>query len=159
MNDFATADLFDVHGDRLGVLELSFLDLGGRPRFCGPIRTVKAFEDNSRVREAVSSPGNGAVLVVDAAGSMARAMVGDRLGELAVGNGWAGIVVNGCVRDAKVLRTLDIGIRALGTNPRKTEKRDQGLANVPVEIGGVRIEPDMWLYADEDGILVSTERL
>lgn len=159
MTDFATADLYDDHGDRLSVLTLPWVDLGGQPRFAGPVRTIRALEDNSRVREAVATPGDGAVLVVDGGGSMARAMVGDRLARLAVENGWVGIVVYGCVRDARILRTLPLGIRALGTQPRKTVKRDQGVADAPIEIAGVRIEPGMWVYADEDGVVVAPERL
>lgn len=159
MDEFATADLFDAYGDALGVVCTPYRDFGGRSRFCGPVRTVKAYEDNTLVREALGSVGGGAILVVDGGASMQRAMLGDRLGRLAVDNGWSGVLVNGCVRDAKILRELPLGIRALGTNPRKTEKRAQGIADVPVELDGVRVQPGMWLYADEDGIVLSATRL
>lgn len=156
---FATADLYDAHGDDLSVLEIPLEDLGGRARFSGPIATVQALEDNSKVREILSTPGHGRVLVVDGAGSRRYALVGDRIAASAVENGWSGIVVHGCVRDRVALGRLALGVRALGTIPRKTEKRGQGLEGLPVRFGGVRFEPGAWLYADEDGIVVSARPL
>lgn len=110
-----TTDLCDLHGDTVRVLELALSDYGGRPAFAGPVRTLRAYEDNSRVRTLLSEPGGGAVLVVDGGGSRRRAMLGDELGALAVKNGWAGLVIDGCVRDSAVLATLPLGIKAIGT--------------------------------------------
>lgn len=156
---FTTADLYDAHGDALDVLEIPLLDLGGRPRFSGRIATLKTYEDNTRVRQRLSEPGEGRVLVIDGAGSLRYALVGDQLGRLAVENGWSGIVVFGAVRDAAVLRTLDLGVRALGTCPRKTDKRDEGLAEVVVRFGGASFRPDAHIYVDEDGVVVASQNL
>ena len=152
---FATADLCDAHEDRVRVLALPWRDFGGRVAFCGPVSTVLACEDNSRVREAVAEPGNGRVLLIAGAGSLRRAMLGDLLAQKAVANGWAGVVIDGALRDSSVIATLDLGVKALGTCPRKTDKRDQGLRDVAVEIAGVRVRPGEWLYADADGVIVA----
>jgi len=132
-----------------------FLSYGERAAFNGPIATLKLFEDNGLVRQTLESPGNGRVLVIDGGGSLRRALVGDQLAALALKNGWGGIVVNGCIRDALAIGTMDIGILALDTHPRKTAKKGQGESNVAVTFGGVTFRPDEWLYADEDGVLVS----
>lgn len=153
--DFATADLCDTHGDKVRALNLPWRDFGGRPAFHGPLSTVLAFEDNSRVREAVSEPGEGRVLLIAGGGSLQRSMFGDLLAQNAVANGWSGVVIDGALRDSAVIATLDLGVKALGTCPRKTDKRDQGLRDVAVEIGGVLVHPGEWLYADGDGVLVS----
>jgi regulator of ribonuclease activity A len=157
--DFATADLYDAHADALQVLEIPLPSYGGRPRFAGEVATLKTYEDNTLVREILGRPGEGRVLVVDGAGSRRYALVGDRIGALAVENGWAGIVVHGCVRDAVALGGMSLGLRALGTCPRKTEKRKQGLEGVPLVFGGVRFEPGAWVYADEDGLVVAPRAL
>lgn len=159
---FRTADLYDAHPDLVEVVDPGLCGLrswGGRPRAHGVIRTVQALADNSKVRAALSEPGQGAVLVVDAGGATAFAMVGDRLAARAVENGWAGIVVNGCVRDAAELARLPLGIWARGTSPRKTTKRDQGVRDVEVRFGGARFTPGAFLYADEDGVLVAPRAL
>ncbi len=123
----------------------------------GPVSTVKCFEDNSRVKEAVESPGEGRVLVVDGGASLRRALVGGNLGAAAAQNGWAGIVVDGCVRDVSELAQCSIGIRALAAMPLPTEKRQQGQRDVAVQVQGVWIYPGDWLYADEDGMVVMAQ--
>ena len=156
--DFATCDLCDAHkNDSDGafrVLPPVFRDFGKRRRFAGPVSTVKCFEDNSLVKAAVDSPGQGRVLVVDGGGSMRRALVGGNLGAAAAKNGWAGVVVYGCVRDVAELAECNTGIRALAAMPLPTEKRNEGQRDVPVQVEGVWVRPGEWLYADEDGIVV-----
>ncbi|WP_311945672.1 ribonuclease E activity regulator RraA [Halomonas piscis] len=153
-----TPDICDAYPD-VQVIQASFSSFGDVTAFAGPVRTVICFEDNSRVREAVSEPGNGAVLVVDGGGSHRCAMLGDMLAEKAVANGWAGIVMYGCVRDVDVLATLPIGIQALGRHPRKSHKRGEGTRDVTVDIAGTRVAPGQWLYADSNGILVAEREL
>lgn len=155
----ATTDLCDAFEAAAQALNLPWLDLGGRIAFHGRISTVKAFEDNSRVREAVAEPGQGRVLVVDGAGSMARAMLGDLLAAKAVENGWEGIVIVGAIRDSAAIAQLDLGVKALGRCPRKTEKIGDGRRDVPLEIAGIPVRPGQWLYADADGVIVSDTAL
>jgi regulator of ribonuclease activity A len=154
-----TTDLCDAHGDAVEVLGPMFADYGGRRRFQGPATTVSCFEDNSLVRDTLETPGCGGVLVVDGGGSMRCALLGDNLGEMAVANGWAAILVYGCVRDSAALAALDLGVRALNTHPRKSVKQRAGDRNTAVTVAGVTIEPGNWLYADEDGIICSGQRL
>jgi regulator of ribonuclease activity A len=154
--EFATTDLSDAHED-LPVAAPVFSDFGGVTVFAGPIATVKVFEDNVLVRATLETPGNGRVLVVDAGGSLRRALVGDNLARLGVDNGWVGIVVNGCVRDTAELATMDIGIRALAALPKRSDKHGAGQVEIPVTFAGVTFAPGAWLYADADGILVSPE--
>lgn len=148
-----TTDLCDAHED-VRVLDLPLGDFGGRLMFHGPVSTIRALEDNSRVREAVAEPGAGRVLVIDGGGSTRRAMLGDLLAAKAVENGWAGVVVHGVIRDSEAIAGLDIGVKALGTCPRKTDKLGQGLRDVPLQFGGIAIAPGDWLYADEDGVVL-----
>jgi regulator of ribonuclease activity A len=150
-----TTDLCDDHGNQARVIEEQFIDFGGKLAFHGKVSTLLAFEDNSKVREACAEAGDGRVLVIDAGGSMRRAMLGDQIAEAAVKNGWSGVVVFGCIRDSGAIADMDLGVKALGTCPRKTEKLGQGLRNVTVRIGGTDISPGDWLYADEDGVIVS----
>ena len=152
--DFRTADLVDEHGEALQSCDLQLRQLGGRRRFHGPIRTVACFQDNALVKQVLSTPGDGAVLVVDGEGSLHTALVGDLIAGLAQGNGWAGLVVNGAVRDTEALAALDIGIKALGSNPRKSAKLAAGQVDVPVTFGGVTFRPGAHLYSDEDGVVV-----
>ena len=156
--DFATCDLCDAHrADTDGafrVLPPVFRDFGGRRRFAGPVVTVKCFEDNSLVKAALDLPGDGRVLVVDGGASLRGALVGGNIGAAAARNGWAGVLVDGCVRDVAELAALDVGIRALAPMPWPTEKRNEGQRDVPVTIQGVIVRPGEWLYADEDGIVV-----
>lgn len=156
---FATTDLCDEHPERVQVLGLPWLDLGGRPCFHGRISTIKAFEDNSRVREAVAEAGQGRVLVIDGGGSLARAMLGDLLAAKAVENGWEGIVIVGAIRDSAAIAQLDLGVKALGRCPRKTEKLGDGRRDVVLEIAGITVQPGHWLYADADGVIVSAQAL
>lgn len=154
MSTYATTDLCDAHEDAVRVVALPWRDLGGRVVFAGTVSTVRAFEDNSRVREALAEPGRGRVLVVDGGGSLRRAMLGDLLAAEAVENGWEGVVIHGVIRDSGVIATMDLGVKALGTCPRKTEKLGDGRRDVVVEIGGVTITPGQWLCADADGVVV-----
>lgn len=159
MNDFSTCDLCDAHkADADGefrVLPPAWRSFGGRARFAGPVSTVKCHEDNSRVKEAVESPGLGRVLVVDGGGSLRRALVGGNLAAAAANNGWAGLVVDGAVRDAGELAGCDVGIRALALNPMPTLRRGEGQRDVPVQMQGVWVRPGDWLYADADGMVVA----
>ena len=143
----------------LRVLEPLLGSYGGRPAFHGAIATLKLFEDNSLVRKALESPGNGRVLVVDGGGSLRCALVGDQLAQLGVKNGWAGIVVWGCIRDSRAIGQMDIGVFALATHPQKSVKRGAGEADVPVSFGGVNFLPGQHLYADEDGVIVAESAL
>ncbi|MDD3837155.1 MAG: ribonuclease E activity regulator RraA [Phenylobacterium sp.] len=150
----AVADLCDEHEGEIEVCELQFRDFGGRAAFSGPIRTVRCHEDNSRVREVLSEPGEGRVLVIDGGGSMHCALVGDNIAADAAANGWAGVVVNGCVRDVAVLAGIDLGVKALGSNPKRSVKRGEGVVDTPVAFGGVVFVPGDMLYADADGVAV-----
>jgi regulator of ribonuclease activity A len=152
--EFSTADLVDEHGEALQSCDLQLRQFGGRRRFHGPLRTVACFEDNALVRQVLSEPGDGAVLVVDGGGSLHTALVGDLIAGLAQANGWAGLVVHGAVRDTEALGGLDIGIKALGSNPRKSAKLATGQVDVPVHFGGVSFRPGEHLYSDEDGVVV-----
>ena len=157
--DFATCDLCDAQKNSTDgsfrVLPPVFRDYGKRIKFSGIVTTVKCFEDNSLVKAALDTPGNGRVLVVDGGASLRRALVGGNLGAAGAKNGWAGIVVDGCVRDSAELAACDLGIRALGLMPLPTEKRNEGQRDVTVQIQGVWVRPGDWLYADEDGIVVT----
>lgn len=156
---FLTTDLCDEHEATVRVLDPMFKPFGAHPRFQGPIETLKVFEDNTLVREVLTEPGNGRVLVVDGGGSRRCALVGDQIGELAVKNGWAGIVVYGCIRDSVALDTLPLGVRALDTHPRKSVKRGEGQRGLAITFGGVSMRPGDWLYADEDGVLLADHAL
>ena len=159
----STCDLCDAHeGDTSGafrVLPPVWRSFGAPHAFSGPVHTLRCPEDNSRVREAVNTPGEGRVLVVDGGASLRRALVGGNLAASAARNGWAGIVVHGCVRDVAELNAEQVGIRALALMPLPTEKRGEGLAEVAVQIQGVWVRPGDWLYADADGIVVSSQAL
>lgn len=150
----STADLYDERGDELASVSLQFQDLGGQTAFTGPIRTVRCLEDNGLVKSLLNSPGEGAVLVIDGAGSLNTALMGDMIAAAAVENGWAGVVINGPIRDRAAVAKLPLGVKALGSNPRKSAKDSVGEVDVPVEFGGVTFRPGAVLYADEDGILV-----
>ena len=168
---FSTCDLCDAHRDdssgNFRVLPPVFRDFGALRKFSGPVVTVKCFEDNTLVKAAVDSVGLvdtpagrvGQVLVVDAGASLRRALLGGNLGAAAARNGWAGVVIDGCVRDVAELATMNVGIRALASMPLPTEKRNEGQRDLAVQIQGQWIRPGDWLYADEDGIVVSATRL
>jgi regulator of ribonuclease activity A len=155
---FATCDLCDAHKNETSggfrVLPPVFRDFGAQRRFHGAVVTVKCFEDNSLVKAAVDSAGEGRVLVVDGGASLRRALLGGNLGAAAARNGWAGVVIDGCVRDVAELANCRTGIRALASMPLPTEKRNEGQRDVAVQIQGVWVRPGDWLYADEDGIVV-----
>ena len=155
----ATADLCDTYADRLQVCEPILQAYGGTATMGGAISTVRCFEDNSRVKEAVESEGQGRVLVVDGGGSRRHALFGGNLGRAAVKNGWSGVIVYGCIRDSAELATLPLALRALGTMPLRSEKRGEGERDVPVRFAGVTFRPGEFLYADMDGIVVSRELL
>lgn len=150
----ATADLFDQHGEALQVLNLPMRRFGARARFEGLIRTVRCYEDNSLVRQVLETHGAGQVLVVDGGGSLRVALLGDQMAALAVANGWAGLVINGVVRDSAAVDQMDLGVKALGTNPRKGIKRGDGQFDLPVAFGGVIFTPGDRLVSDEDGVVV-----
>lgn len=152
-------ELCDQFPELVRVVEPMFGNFGGRETFGGKIVTIKAFEDNSLVREQVAQPGQGKVLVVDGGGSMRRAMLGDMLAEKAEKNGWEGIIIYGCIRDVNAIGGLDLGVQALGTHPMKTDKRGLGDLNVDVTFGGVTFRPGEYVYADNNGVLVSAEPL
>jgi len=156
---YATADLMDVHEAVLQSCDLPFRDFGAQPCFHGRIRTVLCREDNVLVRHTLSGAGEGGVLVVDGGGLLHRALVGDAIAALAIENGWAGLLIHGAIRDVVALRSMPIGIKALGSNPRKSGKTGAGSVDVPVAFGGVIFEPGSYLYADEDGIVVSRKAL
>lgn len=159
----ATCDLCDVHkADRSGafrVLPPVFRDFGARRRFAGSVVTVACFEDNTPVKAAVESPGEGRVLVVDGGASLRRALLGGNLAAAAARNGWAGVVIDGCVRDVIELAACDTGLRALACIPLPTERRMPGLRDLPVQVQGVWVRPGDWLYADEDGMVVANRAL
>lgn len=158
-DEFKTADLSDLHGEKLQVCDPLFRDFGGSVRFCGPVATVKCFEDNSLVREALSESGGGRVLVVDAGGSKRCAMLGDVLADMAVKNGWVGVVMFGLIRDSADIAQMRLGVKALGTHPLKSVKKGAGERDVTVRFAGVSFTPGQHVYADEDGIVCSDEAL
>ncbi len=153
MESWAVADISDQHPEA-PIAVASFADYGAKTAFFGPISTVKVFEDNVLVRSALEEPGGGRVLVVDGGGSRRCALVGDRLAALARDNGWAGVIVYGCIRDSAVIRTMDVGVKALGTSPKRSVKRGEGHRDVTVDFAGVRWSPGHYAYADSDGVIV-----
>ena len=150
----ATADLFDERGDELDSLGLQLQDFGGRSAFDGPVRTVRCHRDNALVKTVLATPGAGSVLVIDGGGSLESALVGDLIAASAVGNGWSGIIVHGAIRDREAIRMLPLGVKALGTNPRKSAKAGVGEVDVAVTIAGVVFIPGRQVWADADGVLV-----
>ena len=161
---FTTCDLCDANEDKLAngslaILPPVFKPFGKRIRFSGPAHTLKVFEDNVLVRATLETPGEGRVLVVDGGGSLRCALVGGNLGVLAQKNGWAGVIVHGCVRDSAELNQCEIGIRALASHPRRSIRKGVGEKDLAVDIAGITVRPGDWIYADEDGVLVSQEPL
>jgi regulator of ribonuclease activity A len=149
-----TADLYDERGEQLASIALQFQSLGGRTHFSGPVRTVRCFEDNALVKSTLASPGNGAVLVVDGSGSLRTALMGDMIAASAVANGWAGVVINGAIRDREAIAELPLGVKALGSNPRKSAKAGAGETDVDLLIDGVTIRTGATIWCDPDGILI-----
>lgn len=154
MNAIATADLYDERGAELQSVWLQFQDIGGVPAFSGPVRTVRCFQDNALLKQILSTPGDGAVLVIDGAGSLETALVGDIIAGLGVENGWAGIIAHGAIRDRVAIGELPIGLKALGSNPAKSTKTGAGEADIVLEFGGAVFRPGATAWCDEDGILV-----
>jgi regulator of ribonuclease activity A len=153
----ATADLCDAQKTDVFVLSLAFQDYGGTIDFAGPAVTIRTIDDNTKLKELVETKGEGKVIVVDGGGSQRTALLGGNLAAAAVKNGWSGIVISGCVRDRHEICLEDIGIKALGSCPRKSEKLNRGEVNVEISISDVVIKPGYWIIADADGVLVSSE--
>ena len=149
-----TADLYDERGEDLESISVQFQNFGGESHFSGPARTIRCFEDNALVKTVLATPGEGAVLVIDGQGSLRTALMGDLIAASAVANGWAGVIINGAVRDREALATLPLGIKALGSNPKKSAKTGVGEVDVEIVIDHVRIQPGVMMYSDPDGILV-----
>ena len=158
MNKISTPDLSDEF-ENLYAVELPFVNYGGVKRFGGQVVTIKCHEDNSLVKQAVAEPGHGRVIVVDGGGSRRRALLGDMLAAEAAGNGWAGLVINGVVRDVDEIAATELGVQALGCCPLKTEKLGVGQRGVVLHFGGVEIQPGSYVYADNNGVIVSAVAL
>ena len=156
---FKTADLSDEHEGRVQVVLPGLRNYGGNPRFYGPMVTISSHNDNSRVREQLVEPGEGRVLVIDNQASMSCAMLGDMMATRLIENGWNGVVINGCIRDSIDVGGMQIGIKALATNPLRSVKEDRGETDVEVEFLGAVFRPGEYLYSDEDGILLSPTAL
>jgi regulator of ribonuclease activity A len=159
-----TTDLCDAHealfdSGELQVLAPALLSFGARPRFFGVARTIKLFEDNTVLAQAVKEPGEGRVLIVDAGGSDRCAVLGGNLARNAADNGWAGIVVFGAVRDVEEIDACAVGVRALAVTPRRSVKRGEGQRDLTVNVFGARVRSGDWIYADRDGVLVASRPL
>ncbi len=152
-------EICDQYADKVKILNPILSNYGARQTFYGEIVTLKAFEDNSKIRELLSHSGEGKVLVVDAGGSLRHAMLGDMLADMAASNGWSGILIHGCIRDVNAISKIDLGVHALGVHPLKTEKRGLGDINVAINFGGVSFYPGDFVYADNNGVLVSPEAI
>ncbi len=155
----STPDLCDAYEGKIKVLEPIFNNYGAVKSFYGQVVTIKCFEDNSVVKELVATAGNGRVIVMDGGGSLRRAILGDMLAAKAAQNGWAGLVINGCIRDIDEIANTQLGVKALNVHPMKTEKRGIGDLNIPVQIAGQLIVPGQWVYADNNGVIVADEEL
>ena len=158
MTTFSTPDLCD-EAPEVNAVELQFFNLGQVKQFAGPAVTIKCHEDNSLVKACVDEPGQGRVIVVDGGGSQRRALLGDMLAEKAANNGWAGLVINGVIRDVDEMGKIALGVQALGTCPVKTEKLGVGQRDIDIRIGGVNIAPGDYVYADNNGVIVSKRQL
>jgi regulator of ribonuclease activity A len=156
---FSTADLYDAFSERCSSCETQFRQYGGRREFCGKIRTLKCLGDNSLLRRTLEAHSEGEVLVVDGSGYLGSALMGDILAELGTKNGWSGVVIFGAIRDVRAMAGIDLGVKALGSNPKKSAKHGAGHVDIVVSFGGVAFTPGHWLYSDDDGILVSGEQL
>jgi len=156
---FVTCDLCDEHPNDVRVCEPMFAQFGGRNAFGGEIVTIKCFEDNSRVKETLATPGAGKVLVVDGGGSLRCALLGDLIGDSAVKNAWAGVIVYGCVRDVDALAELDLGVQALAAIPLKSVRKGVGEVGIPVTFGGITFKPGEFVYADNNGVIVAGKAL
>ena len=154
-----TTDLYDDFEETSRTCALQFRDFGAKKQFCGRIRTVRCFHDNVLFRQLLGEPGNGGVIVVDGGGSTAIALMGDMLAARARDSGWAGVIINGAIRDSAEIAGIDIGVKALGVNPAKSDKKGEGETDVELNFGGVRFRPGDWVYCDADGVLVSPDAI
>ena len=157
--NISTPDLCDAHPDLVRVVAPMFNNYGGRKAFGGPIVTVKCFEDNSVVKQQVAEPGDGRVMVVDGGGSLRCALLGDLLAAKAMQNNWAGLIIYGCIRDVDEIANMDVGVQALKTIPIKSVRKGVGELNEQVSFGGVTFNPGEYLYADNNGVIVSVKSL
>lgn len=155
----STSDLCDHYSDDLQILEPLYQNYGQKQEFEGQVVTVKCFEDNSMVKQLSTESGHGKVLVVDGGGSLRHALLGDLIAAKFVENGWSGLVIHGCVRDVEILKTMDLGVRALNSIPIKSVRKGLGETGVPIRIAGANINSGDWIYADETGIIVSEKQL
>ena len=153
----STPDIIDSYPDLKTLID--FQHFGGEKAFHGRVKTVKCFEDNSFVKKVLSNPSDSEVLIVDGGRSKHCALLGDLLAQMAKNNGWSGIIINGYVRDIEILRDIEIGVMAMGSCPRKSEKKDQGDKDVEISINDITINPGNWCYADENGVLISEREL
>ena len=153
----STPDIIDAYPESQTLTK--FRHFGGKKTFHGKIQTIKCFEDNSFVKRELSKSSESGVLIVDGESSKNCALLGDLLAQMAKDNGWSGIIINGFVRDIEILRGIDIGVMALGACPRKSEKKNQGMRNLDIEIDDVFIKPGYWCYSDENGVLISKLKL
>lgn len=156
---FSTSDLYDAFENRCSSCSTQFKQYGGRRIFSGRIRTVATLNDNVLVRRMLETPSDGEVLVVDGSGDLGSALIGDMMAGLGAKNGWSGVVILGAVRDTSALAQMDFGVKALGSNPKRSAKNGTGRTDAPVSFGGVTFAPGHWIYSDDDGILVSSEKL
>ncbi len=154
-----TPDIADEFPEDIDAIELDFRSYGASHAFCGEVVTVKCHEDNSLVKQLVGTPGEGRVIIVDGGGSRRRALLGDMLAAKALENGWSGLIINGVIRDVDEIRGMALGVKALGTIPLKTEKLGHGQQDIPLHLGGVNIHPGDWVYADNNGVLISRRKL
>ena len=156
---FQTADLYDSFGHSCSSCETQFKQYGGRRVFSGKIRTVKCIDDNVLLRRTLDSTADGGILIVDGSGYLGSALMGDVIAAMGAKNGWVGVVILGAIRDARALAGMDFGVKALGSNPKKSSKNGTGSVDIPVSFGGVTFTPGQWVYSDDDGILVSATNL
>jgi regulator of ribonuclease activity A len=155
----STADLFDAFEDRCSSCETQFKQYGGRRVFSGQIRTVQCLNDNALLRRALETASDGEALVVDGSGSLGSALIGDIIAGLGAKNGWSGVIIFGALRDVERISRIDFGVKALGSNPKKSTKAGTGRVDTAVSFGGVTFTPGDWIYSDEDGIIVSADKL
>lgn len=151
----ATADIADIHDEDVRSCDIQFRNFGGKTEFCGEIHTISCFQDNGLVKKTLNSPGEGKVLVVDGHASMHTALMGDMIAEAGVENGWAGVIINGPIRDSAEVAKMNFGCKALGSNPRKSNKDGIGEENIVLRLGGIDFIPGEYVYADSDGVVVS----
>lgn len=159
MKNVSTPDLCDAYEGKLRILEPLFNNYGGHDCFYGQVVTIKCFEDNSVLKQLLATPGAGRVIVMDGGGSLRKAILGDMLALKAADNGWAGLLINGCIRDCDEIAQINIGVKALNVHPQKTEKKGIGELDVPVTFAGQTFSSGDWVYSDNNGVVVSEQAL